>query len=218
MSPTCALPSSASPLLLTSADWIKRLNVSPRSWRWGWGRGEVGKRAEVVGRSLKPSEEELLPTPLACRDAEKPGQGAGETAGVEPWLPALGQTEHAVASAVWAGWEGGPQKSSQTNRWLKAQTLLPGLKVSFAIFQLWDLEQVNFWYALIVCVQRDGARRWGLGRRLSRESRTLVNGTSIPTKETPERSLTLPSWEDTARRRQRWVGKSAHQNTTTLVP
>lgn len=91
----------------------------------------------------------------------------------------------------------------------KAQRLLPGFKVSFAIFQLWDLEQGNFCYALNVCVQSDGVRRRGLGSWLGQRGRTVMNGTSVSTKETPERPLTLPSREDTARRHQLWVRKRA---------
>ena len=85
----------------------------------GGGEGRWEGERRWWEKSLKPSEEELLPTPVARRDAEKPGEGAGEAEVVEPWLAALGKTEHAAVSAVWAGWEGGSEKRSQANWWLK---------------------------------------------------------------------------------------------------
>lgn len=60
------------------------------------GRGRQQKRGEIPSQE----REELLPTPLACRDAETPGEGAVETPVVEPWLRGLGEAEYAVACVV----------------------------------------------------------------------------------------------------------------------
>lgn len=58
------------------------MRVGERSWGEQQGRGEI------------------LPTPLACRDAEKPGEGAVETLVVQPWLRGLGEAEYVLAYVV----------------------------------------------------------------------------------------------------------------------
>lgn len=75
----------------------------------------MGERGEIPHQG----REEFLPIPLACRDAEEPGEGAVEPPVVEPRLRGrglgLGEAEHVAACVVCVGWEAGPEETFQAN-------------------------------------------------------------------------------------------------------